>query len=130
MAVEHEAAADARGGRAHGGHRSSGGFGSSFSIDGDGKGSFERRFLTNEELLALERPNTTRGLTYIYENFHWDHCEALGISFPSVDRDETEGDFDDDMDDAKEVFGVTDDPANATSTDDDGEESLEMDDEY
>lgn len=43
----------------------------------------EAKQLTNRELMALQDPDSTMLLPYVYENFAWDHCNDLGIHFPA-----------------------------------------------
>lgn len=46
-------------------------------------GTYEKHYLTNEEIRDAIRPSTYR-MSYIYDNFDWPHCIDEGINFPSV----------------------------------------------
>ena len=50
------------------------------TVQGD-DGVFERRYLTNGELFDYLDPLKPR-MSYVYDNFRWEHCDAQGLSFP------------------------------------------------
>ena len=50
------------------------------TVQGD-DGVFERRYLTNGELFDFLNPLAPR-MSYVYDNFRWEHCDAQGLAFP------------------------------------------------
>lgn len=50
------------------------------------KGKYKKVHLTNLEVRAAMRPTSSDffGLPYVYNHFKWPHCDALGITFPTV----------------------------------------------
>eukprot|EP01083_Nonionella_stella_P125129 378346_1 len=59
---------------------------SKVTILDESTGEFSAKYLTNHEIMKLSKPENTKLLPYVYDDFDYSHCEAEGIIFKKIPK--------------------------------------------